>query len=54
MDPSSIALVAFSSVIVLTAASFIAIIKYRAYCVKPDETPVTTINTIEIKAADWK
>jgi positive regulator of sigma E activity len=54
MDPSSIALVAFSSAIVVTALSFIAVVNYKARCTKREEPAVVTLNTIEVKMPDWR
>ena len=36
MDPSSIALVVFSSVLVIGSLTTIVLVNYRRYCKKPD------------------
>jgi len=54
MDASSITLIAFSAALILTTGSFIAVVNYRARCVKQEETPVVTVNTVEIKMPDWR
>jgi hypothetical protein len=44
MDPSSIALLAFSSVLVVGSATFIIVVNYNRYCRSPK--PTTTVDWV--------